>query len=102
MLFGMFCIYDSAINTWMPPMYARNKGEMLRNFADAVADSKSKLAKHPADYALFEIGSFDDDKCKFDLLKAPVRLCLALDFLQPPAPKSDSREQEENPVMVSV
>lgn len=85
MLFTVFSIYDSAISTWLTPMYARNKGEMLRNFADAVSDPQSKLAKHPGDYSLFEIGTFDDDKCKFDLLKAPIRLCLAMDFVKPPA-----------------
>lgn len=82
MLFTVFSIYDSAISTWLPPMYARNKGEMLRNFSDAVQDPKSNLAKHPTDYSLFELGTFDDDKCIFVLLKAPVRLCLAADFLK--------------------
>lgn len=82
MLFTVFSIFDSAIKTWLPPMYARNKGEMLRNFADAVQDANSKLAKHPGDYSLFELGTFDDDKCIFDMLKAPVRLCLALDFVK--------------------
>lgn len=86
MLFTVFSIFDSATNTWLPPIYARNKGEMLRNFADAVADSNSKLAKHPHDYALFELGTFDDDKCVFALLKAPIRLCLALDFAKTPLP----------------
>jgi hypothetical protein len=82
MLFTVFSIYDSAIKTWLPPMYARNNGEMIRNFADAVGDPQSKLAKHPGDYALYEIGTFDDDKCKFTLLNQPVRLCLALDYVK--------------------
>ena len=84
MLFTVFSIYDSAISTWLPPIYARNKGEMLRNFADGVADAKSQLAKHPGDYSLFELGTWDDDKCLFTMLKAPIRLCLALDFIQKP------------------
>lgn len=81
MLFTVFSIYDSAISTWLPPMYARNKGEMLRNFSDGVKDRESKLSKHPGDYSLFELGTFDDDKCIFTLLKAPIRLCLAMDFV---------------------
>lgn len=85
MLFTVFSIYDSAIKTWMPPIYARNNGEMIRNFSDACNASDSKLSKHPSDYSLFEIGTFDDDKCVFSLLKTPVRLCLALDFIKPPA-----------------
>lgn len=82
MLFTVFSIYDSAIATWLPPIYSRNKGEMLRNFSDAVQDTSSNLAKHPGDYSLFELGTFDDDKCVFSLLKAPVRLCIAIDFVK--------------------
>ncbi|QGH72670.1 MAG: DNA binding protein [Microviridae sp. ctnrr37] len=84
MLFTVFSIYDSAIQTWMPPLYGRNKGEMLRNFADAVSDPGSKLAKHPGDFALFELGTWDDDKNIFDLHKAPIRLCMAIDFVKTP------------------
>jgi len=83
MLFTVFSIYDSAIKTWLPPLYARNNGEMIRNFSDAIQDPQSKLAKHPQDYVLFELGSFDDDKCVFSLHKAPVRLCMAMDFVKP-------------------
>lgn len=82
MLFTVFSIYDSAVSTWLPPLFARNKGEMLRNFADGVADPKSQLARHPGDYSLFELGTWDDDKCVFTTLKAPIRLCLALDFVK--------------------
>lgn len=82
MLFSVFSIYDSAVQTWLPPLFARNKGEMLRNFADGVQDPKSQLARHPGDYSLFEIGTFDDAKCKFSLLEAPIRLCMAMDFVK--------------------
>lgn len=82
MLLTVFAIYDSGISTWMPPIYARNKGEMLRQFMDACNDPGSKLAKHPQDYTLFEIGTFDDDKCIFNLHKTPVRLVMAIDVLK--------------------
>lgn len=101
MLFTVFSIYDSAILTWLPPMYARNKGEMLRNFADAVSDPQSKLAKHPSDYALFELGTFDDDKCVFSLLKTPVRLCMALDFVKPSSPDIGSNVDRKMPEISS-
>jgi hypothetical protein len=91
MLLSVFSIYDSAISTWLPPMYSRNKGEMLRNFSDAVQDPKSNLAKHPSDYSLFELGTFNDDKCLFDLLKTPVRLCMALDFVNQSLPLKEGK-----------
>lgn len=93
MLFSVFSIYDSAISTWLPPLYSRNKGEMLRNFSDAVQDPKSKLAQHPGDFTLFEIGSWDDDKCVFDLHKTPVRLGVAIEFVKAPVPLSLTQDQ---------
>lgn len=82
MLFSVFAIYDGAIKTWLPPIFSRNTGSMLRDFADAVNNGQTNLSKHPSDYALFEIGSWDDDKCVFDLLKTPVKLGLALDYVK--------------------
>ena len=84
MLFGIFSIYDSAIATWRPPVYARNKGEILRMFIDSVNNPQTDYGKHPSDYTLFEIGTFDDDKCYFNLHKAPVKLGTALEFLKTP------------------
>lgn len=82
MLLSIFAIYDSAVSTWMPPIYARNKGEMLRQFMDACNDAGSKIAKYPGDYGLFELGTWDDDKCVFDLHKSPIRLAMALDYVK--------------------
>lgn len=84
MIYGVFAIFDSAIGAWMPPIYAKNKGDMLRQFSDAVNNRESVLFKHPGDYALYELGNWDDDKCLFDLLNQPVRLGLALEFIKAP------------------
>lgn len=82
MLFSVFSIYDSAVSSWMPPMYFRNKGEVLRWFAEAVNNSESRLAKHPSDYCLFELGTWNDDTCVFEL-QTPVRLGIAMEFVKP-------------------
>lgn len=80
MLYSVFSIHDSAVGAWLPPIYAKNKGDMLRQFTDAVNNRESVLFKHPGDYALYEVGTWDDDNCNFNLLKQPVRLGLALEF----------------------
>lgn len=82
MIMTVFAIYDSGVSTWMVPIFARNKGEIMRSFIEAVNNPESKFFKHPADYTLFEIGTWDDDKCVFDLLKTPVRLGVAIEYLQ--------------------
>lgn len=82
MLMSVFSIYDAGISTWMPPLFVRNKGEILRWFMESVNDPQSKLSKYPSDYTLFEIGTWDDDKCKFSLLSTPVSVGLAIEYLK--------------------
>jgi len=90
MLLSVFSIYDSGISTWMPPLFVRNKGEILRWFMEAVNDPQNKLSKYPSDYTLFEIGTWDDDKCKFSLLSTPVSVGIAIEYLK--AKESQSQE----------
>ena len=80
MLLGIFGIYDSGISTWLTPLYFRNKGEALRWWVEQCNNPESKLAKHPSDYTLFELGTWNDDNNNFDLFKAPVKLGLALEY----------------------
>lgn len=82
MIFGVFSIYDSAVSTWRPPIYARSKGEILRSFTDAANNPQTDFAKHPGDYTLFDIGTWDDDKCLFALHKTPISLGKAVEFIK--------------------
>lgn len=82
MLFGVFAIYDSGISTWLTPLYFRNKGEAIRWWAEVCNNPEAKISKHPADYTLFEVGTWNDDNNSFNLLAAPVKLGLALEFVK--------------------
>lgn len=81
MKYVIFSVYDTAVAAYHTPIFARNKGEMLRSFADAANNPQNTINKHPSDFVLFEIGSFDDQHCTFSLLEAPIRLGVAVEFL---------------------
>lgn len=81
MLMKVYSIYDTAISTWRPPMFCRAKGEIMRWWVEVVNNPQTEIAKHPKDYVLFELGTWDDDKCKFDLLSAPVSVGVAIEYL---------------------
>jgi len=83
MIWNVYCVYDTGISTWLKPIFAKNNGEILRSFIEACNSADSQFFKHSADYTLFEIGTFDDDKCKFDLLKSPVKLLQAIEAIRP-------------------
>jgi hypothetical protein len=82
MLMSVFAIYDSGVSAWRMPIFARNKGEALRSWVDAVNNPQYDYSKYPQDFTLFELGTFDDVKCKFDLLQTPVSLGLAIEFVK--------------------
>jgi hypothetical protein len=83
MLMSVFSIYDSATEAWSPPLFVKSKGEIMRWFTDAVNDVNVKFCRHPADYTLFELGTWDDDNCGFSLLKAPIRLAVGIELQMP-------------------
>lgn len=82
MLMSVFAIYDAGIMTWKPPMFCRAKGEILRWWIEMVNNGQTDLSKHPQDYTLFDIGTWDDEGCKFDLHKTPISLGVAIEFVK--------------------
>lgn len=85
MLHKVYAIYDSGVSTWMKPIFAKNNGEILRSFMEACNDVNTQFSKYPSDYTLFELGTFDDDKCLFDLFVSPSRLAVAIEMVKPKA-----------------
>lgn len=55
-----YAIRDKKVEAFMPVFYVRAKGEAIRHFMDACSDKNSPFSKHPGDYELFELASYDD------------------------------------------
>lgn len=60
MITKMFTIFDSKAGAYNAPFCFGATGQAVRAFADLVNDPQSNIARHPADYTLFEIGTYDD------------------------------------------
>lgn len=60
-----FSVHDTKVGAFMPPFFMRSKGEAVRAFMDNAADGTSQLSKHPEDFALWNIGEFDDVSGQF-------------------------------------
>lgn len=56
----IFCIYDKKASSHMQPFYFHNKAEALRALADNLQDKNSLIAKHPADFSIWQIGEFNE------------------------------------------
>ena len=75
----MFSVYDSKVGAYLDPMFFRSKGEAIRAFSSAVADSTHQFHKYASDFTLFELGSWDELNAKMDLHATPVSVGLAID-----------------------
>lgn len=82
MISKIFTVYDCKAEAYLPPFMYQNKGEAIRAFADTVNNEKSMMNKHPEDYTLFELGTWDDNSAKYDILFTPVSLGKAIEYLK--------------------
>lgn len=80
MNYKVFAIYDSKSKAFSQPFYAINEEVAIRNFASAIADPKTELNKHPEDFSLHLLGTFDDGLGIFDSEGPQVNLGLAANF----------------------
>jgi len=78
----VFTVRDNAAEAYLPPFYFNSKGQALRSFMDALGTKDHQFCQHPEDYALWELGEFDDANGKFDLLPAPVHVVNAIDVIK--------------------
>lgn len=58
------------------PFTVVSDGSAIRSFSDEInhASDSSLLYKHPDDFQLFKLGTFDDSSALFELLDVPVML----------------------------
>jgi len=64
----------------MNPFLVPHAGAALRSWEEIVNDGQSVMSKYPADFTLFELGSFDSDTGKFDQHENPVNMGQAVNF----------------------
>lgn len=62
MKLNFYAIFDKAIGAYMRPFVMQADGQAIRMFHDECVNADSPLSKHPEDYTLFRLGSFDDNE----------------------------------------
>lgn len=81
MIHKIFSVYDSKSEAYGMPMFLRSVAEAIRSFTDAANSSDSMLAKHPADFTLFELGEYDQLSGVLTPLNTPRSLGVLLELL---------------------
>lgn len=78
-----FSVFDKAVGCFLPPVFVRSKGEMLRNFTAACNSAEHQFHKHASDYTLFLLGEFEDASGVFAPVE-PTRVIGALEVREDP------------------
>ncbi|UOK21015.1 nonstructural protein [Chifec microvirus UA13_19] len=66
MILRTFSIFDIKSETFSPPFFMSTAGEAIRAFKDLVNDSSTSIGRHPEDYRLMCLGTFDNHKGLLD------------------------------------
>lgn len=82
MIFHAFSVYDSKAASFSPPFFVPAVGVATRSFSDVANDPTTDICKHPEDYTLYSLGTFDSNLATFDLGK-PSALITASSCKQP-------------------
>lgn len=60
MIHQMVAVFDVKTGSYARPIAVPADGAAVRSFQDAVNDAGTEYNKHPEDYAMFNIGTYDD------------------------------------------
>jgi len=75
-----FAIRDVKADAFNLPFFQTTRASAIRNFADLSSDPQSTIARHPEDFQLYEIGSYDSGNAYFTSLELPILLASATEF----------------------
>lgn len=82
MITKVFSVYDTKALAHGLPFFSPTVGAAIRMFSDLANDKQSTVARHPTDFILMEIGSFDDQNAKLESVPVPKNLGLASDYIE--------------------
>lgn len=56
---NIYSIYDNKTLVFNTPFFALNNAAAIRTFSDAANDQNTNICRHPTDFCLFMIGTYD-------------------------------------------
>lgn len=84
MILKVYAVYDSKTEAYFPPFYDVTNAAALRNFEDKINTPNHPWCKHPEDFSLFCIGTFDDNNGVITGVSPHVTLGTAIEYVRQP------------------
>jgi len=79
---NMYAVYDMKAAAFLQPYFSQLDATAIRALSAAVNDPTTMLNKFPGDYALYQIGTFDDQLGQLVGLNPPRQMCMAAALLE--------------------
>lgn len=76
----LFSVFDSKAEAFIQPFFSLNTGTGKRAFKTAANDPKADFHINAGDYTLFELGTFDQNTGKFEILESPENHGMAITY----------------------
>lgn len=90
----VFAVRDSKLGVFMVPFNQDHVGQALRAFEGIAQSTETLVGKYPADFALYELGTWDDITGAYSNHAHPAMLGTALEVL-------DSARKLNSPVSLA-
>lgn len=62
MLLHAYTLHDVKATNYSPPFFQHNDALAIRMLTDLVNDVNTSVGRHPADFKLYRVGTYDDSK----------------------------------------
>jgi len=89
MILKVICVHDSKAQSYDRPFFTKNTVDALRSWSQICKDPDAPFSKFPSDFALFELGTFDQISGKFIQYEQPVHLSNVIQQTGPGLPQGD-------------
>lgn len=77
-----YTLHDVKAGTYSPPFYQPNDALAKRLLADLVADLGTTPGRHPADFRMYKIGTFEDSSGVLQCFDALEHVADAISFVR--------------------
>lgn len=82
MLYQVTVMFDKALGAYSRPMFVQSRGQAIRAFGDEVNNPEGEIHRHPSDYELFYLGTYDDSVAHFESAEVMELLARGGDLLK--------------------
>lgn len=76
----VFSLLDSKTGHFSPPFFTHHVGNAIRMCIDVASDMSTQIARHPADFILCQLGTWDDQSGQFET-SVPMQIGAVVGFL---------------------